>query len=169
MDILESVNSCYQGDGKKDMTYLIYLFFKKISKITEQFLFLVELYSEEFQETLSTKQGLFPAKNDILSSLAVGGRWITTQSNLQVCAVVYISLLSSIIVLFLANIYVFEVNNRNTRKGCEICSKLTGKLVLLLLTLNVFTPFSSVSIVDFEQANVSWIIHIPSRHLPAQS
>ena len=24
-----------------------------------------------------------------------------------------------------ANIYLFEVNNRNTRKRCEICSKLT--------------------------------------------
>ena len=60
------------------------LLFKKFSKITEKCLFLVGLYSEEFQETSCTKQGLFPAKNDILSSLAVGGRWITTQSSLQV-------------------------------------------------------------------------------------
>ena len=28
-------------------------------------------------------------------------------------------------------------------------------LVFLLLTLNIFTPFFSVSIVDFEQVNVS--------------
>ena len=28
-------------------------------------------------------------------------------------------------------------------------------LVFLLLTLNIFTPFSSVSIVDFEHVNVS--------------
>ena len=27
----------------------------------------------------------------------------------------------------LANIYLFNVNNRNTRKRCEICSKLTTK------------------------------------------
>ena len=26
-----------------------------------------------------------------------------------------------------ANIYLFKVNNRNTRKRCEICSKLTIK------------------------------------------
>ena len=26
-----------------------------------------------------------------------------------------------------ANIYLFKVNNRNTRKKCEICSKLTIK------------------------------------------
>ena len=38
------------------------------------------------------------------------------------------------------NICLFKVNNRNTRKRCEI----------------YFTPFSSVSIIDFEQVNVSW-------------
>ena len=44
-----------------------------------------------------------------------------------------------------ANIYLFKVDNRNTRKSCEICSKLTIK-----------TPEprqwrrSGVSIVDFE-------------------
>ena len=41
-----------------------------------------------------------------------------------------------------ANIYLFKVNNKNNRKRCEICSKLTMKtserLVFLLLTLNVF-------------------------------
>ena len=42
-------------------------------------------------------------------------------------------------------IYMFKVNNRNTRKRCEICSKLTIK-----------TPFSSVSIVNFEQVNADW-------------
>ena len=38
-----------------------------------------------------------------------------------------------------ANIHLLKVSNRNTRKRCKICSKLTIK-----------TPFSSVSIVDFE-------------------
>ena len=33
----------------------------------------------------------------------------------------------------------FKFYSRNTRKGCEICSKLTIK-----------TPFSNVSIADFE-------------------
>ena len=28
---------------------------------------------------------------------------------------------------YAANIYLFKVNNRNTRKNCEICSKLTIK------------------------------------------
>ena len=45
----------------------------------------------------------------------------------------------------------FKVNNRNNRKRYEICSKL-----ILLLTLNIFTPFPSVSIVNFEQVSVSW-------------
>ena len=40
---------------------------------------------------------------------------------------------------FPANIYLFKVNNRNTRKRCEICSKLTIK-----------TPERSESIVNFE-------------------
>ena len=64
-----------------------------------------------------------------------------------------------------ANIHLFQVNIRNTRKRCEICLKLTIKtledvidaiLVFLLLTENTFQPFSSVSIVNFEQVNVSW-------------
>ena len=29
-------------------------------------------------------------------------------------------------------------------------------LVFLFLTLNVFRTFSSVSVIDFEQVNVSW-------------
>ena len=39
-----------------------------------------------------------------------------------------------------AGIYLFKVNNRNTRAMCGICSKLTIKtpLVSLLLTLNRF-------------------------------
>ena len=33
-------------------------------------------------------------------------------------------------------------------------------LVFLLLTLNIFyTPFSSVSIADFEQVNINWEIY----------
>ena len=48
------------------------------------------------------------------------------------------------------NIYLFKVNNRNTREKCEICSKLTKKhqtdvidavLVFFLLTLNIFHAF----------------------------
>ena len=43
-------------------------------------------------------------------------------------------------------IYLFKVNNRNTRTRCEICSKLTIKpgvfMVSLLLTLNIFHTLS---------------------------
>ena len=38
------------------------------------------------------------------------------------------------------NIYLFKVNKRNTRKSCEICSRLTIT-VFLLLTLNIFHTF----------------------------
>ena len=57
------------------------------------------------------------------------------------------------------NIYLFIVNNSNTRKGCEICSKLTIKSPERRSTVFIvnfehisylFTPFSSVSSVGFE-------------------
>ena len=48
-----------------------------------------------------------------------------------------------------ANIYLFKVNNRNTRKRCEMSSKLTTKtpevfLVFLLLILKTPTSFLHV-------------------------
>ena len=49
------------------------------------------------------------------------------------------------------NIYLFKFNNRNTRKMCEICSKLIIKSPER--QRHQFTPFSSVSFVDFEQVN----------------
>ena len=46
--------------------------------------------------------------------------------------VVFVSLLSTLNILIrninLANIYLFKVNNRNSTKRCEICSKLTIKI-----------------------------------------
>ena len=50
------------------------------------------------------------------------------------------------------NIYLFKVNNRDTRKRCGICSELTIK--------TYFTPFASISVVEFEQVNVSWVTTI---------
>ena len=50
-------------------------------------------------------------------------------------------------------IYMFKVNNKNTRTRCEICSKLTIKT-----PWTCFTPCScsSVSIVNFEKVNADW-------------
>ena len=53
-----------------------------------------------------------------------------------------------------ANIYLFEVNYRHTRKRCEISSKLTIKTPERRLTFNTFYAFLSVSIVYLEQVNV---------------
>ena len=59
-----------------------------------------------------------------------------------------------------ANIYLFKDSSGNTRKRCEICSKLTIKTpsvtVSLLLALNMLCIFFSVSIVDFEEVFVCW-------------
>ena len=46
-----------------------------------------------------------------------------------------------------ANIYLLKVSSRNTRKRCELCSKLTIKTP---------EPRQLRSIDDFEQLNVSW-------------
>ena len=67
-----------------------------------------------------------------------------------------------------ANIYLFKVNNRNTRKGYETCSKFTIKPTeqLQWLRSGVFIVnfehisqlFFTVSIVDFEHENVSCVV-----------
>ena len=62
-----------------------------------------------------------------------------------------------------ASIYLFEVNNSNTRTLCDMCSKLTIKslelrhrrLMVSLLLLIYFTLFSGVPIVDAEQVNTA--------------
>ena len=53
--------------------------------------------------------------------------------------------------IFPANIYLFKVNSTKTPE------RRHSRRVFLLLTLIYFTPFSIVSIVDFEQVNVSWV------------
>ena len=50
-----------------------------------------------------------------------------------------------------ANIYFFKVNNKNTRKRYKICSTLTIKTPERRQWRQYFTPFSSVSILEFEQ------------------
>ena len=63
------------------------------------------------------------------------------------------------------NIYMFIVNNSNTRQVCKICSKLrimspqrrsTVFIVNFEHISHFFPPFSNVSIVGFEQINV-WL------------
>ena len=56
---------------------------------------------------------------------------------------------------FQANSYLFKVNNRNTRKRCEKCSKLIKTpdvndvvLLFLLLTLNIFQKHLEVAQKD---------------------
>ena len=67
------------------------------------------------------------------------------------------------------NIYLFKVSNRNTRKWCEICSKLTLKtselrdftvfIVNFEHILHLFLVFLVFSTVEFEHVNVSWGIN----------
>ena len=71
---------------------------------------------------------------------------------------------------FPANIYLIKVSNRNTRKRCEICSKLILKTperrqwhhsgVFIVNFEHISHLFSSISIVYLEQVNVSWVLFI---------
>ena len=67
------------------------------------------------------------------------------------------------------NIYLFRVNNSNTRKRREICSKLaimslqrrsTVFIVNFEYISYLFTPFSSVFTVGFDRLNVCWILQV---------
>ena len=62
-------------------------------------------------------------------------------------------------------LYLFKVNNRNFKKRCEICSKLTIKTPVrpqwccsgfFIVNFEKYVaPFSIVSIIDYEQVSVS--------------
>ena len=64
----------------------------------------------------------------------------------------------------------FKVINRNTRRRCEICSRLIIKTLerchwrrsgsfIVNFEYN-FTPFSSVSIINYEQVNAGWVFPV---------
>ena len=63
-----------------------------------------------------------------------------------------------------ASIYLFKVNNRSNRKTKKYETCPNDVLVFLLLTLNIFHTFHVVSVIDFEQANVSWLQSILYNH-----
>ena len=64
-----------------------------------------------------------------------------------------------------ANVYLFKFNNRNTRKRCKICSKLTIKtperrrwrrsVVFILNFEHISNLFLEGFFVEFEQVNIS--------------
>ena len=68
---------------------------------------------------------------------------------------------------FPANISMFKVSNRNATKRYEICSKLTIKnleqrqwrcfSICIVNFEHIITSSSSVSSIDFEQVNVTWV------------
>ena len=80
------------------------------------------------------------------------GRWALTRKALQDHSALLRRFGS--LLLLETNIHQFHVNNRSTSKRCEICLKLT-----INIPQRRHLPFSSVSIVDFEQANVCCFQH----------
>ena len=56
--------------------------------------------------------------------------------------------------IYPANIYLLKFSNT-----------IGNVLVFLLLTLNIFTSFASVNIVDFDQVNVCWVLALRSEEI----
>ena len=73
----------------------------------------------------------------------------TSYGLLEAFAQLTVTCLKSTMETLLKGVKLFKVNNKNASDVI---------LVFLLLTMNNFTPFSSVSIIDFKQINVSWIL-----------
>ena len=57
---------------------------------------------------------------------------------------------------FPVGIYLLKFNNRNTKKRCEICLKLTIKTPERRHT-SYFTPCSNVSVVNFGHVIAGWV------------
>ena len=68
---------------------------------------------------------------------------------------------NSVVWFYPSIIYMFKVNNGNTRTMCEICSKLTIKTTerrhWRQNDVIYFTHCSGVTTVDFEQMNAIWV------------
>ena len=58
--------------------------------------------------------------------------------------------------IFPANIYLFKSTIETLEKGVKYVRILTSFWYFYCELLTYFTPFSSVSNVDFEQVNISW-------------
>ena len=56
-----------------------------------------------------------------------------------------------------ANIYLFKVNYRNTRKGVKYVYDVNDVISCFCNFKHISHLFSSASIIDFEQVNLSWV------------
>ena len=61
--------------------------------------------------------------------------------------------------LYSTGIYMFKVNNRNTRARCEICSKLTIKTGVFIFNFKHISHLS-FSFVNFEHVNAGWVVTV---------
>ena len=93
---------------------------------------------------------------------SVTGRCFCQNQNIVFRLVIYLSILCNCP----ANIYLFKVNNRNTRKRCEISLKIAintsesrqrRRSGVLILNFEHLSSIFLVFLVDFEQGNVSCV------------
>ena len=103
-----------------------------ISKILEKLCHVdLKIQSFRFICSFSEKTGLFISMETALTRK----KKLKRQSNLNLF-LLYHLLLQQIRRRIPVGIYMFKVNNRNTRTRCEICSKLTYLMVLYLKLIN---------------------------------
>ena len=92
--------------------------------------------------------------------MPTGDEWLHKSSNLYFCCCLTHTN------NFPPNIYLFKVNNRDTGKTYEICFKLTIKTPERRHWRTDIDIFHTT--VNFEQVNVSWVIHIGHRVVEVQ-
>ena len=117
------LSECFWTTAKKNQKHLVFVV--TINQVYLSFIWLISLdrnerrkNGSEFESSL--KLHIFWAKSGFSETKGLYSHWLVSYSIIP------------------AGIYLFKVNNGNTRKTCEICSKLTIKMVPLLLNLNIF-------------------------------
>ena len=56
------------------------------------------------------------------------------------------------------NVYLFNVNKRNSRKGEEICSNNKDTRTMPIAYLTYSLPFSNVFVFNFDKVNIYWVL-----------
>jgi hypothetical protein len=91
--------------------------------------YIVEQFSEEFSDQANNIN--LPSKHDLILSLAVGGKWITTQCNLQVSSMYYYLLLLLPCLFGSINII---LQRKHTHIKCSIKLLLRGDFFVCYVT-----------------------------------
>ena len=106
------------------VTYYIKLFRGEVGRHNGIFMSLLLLVAETIRSCRNESEVLFLVHfSQFINGVNIGFNQMKN-SSFSLFIMIKVS-----VVLFPAKIYLFKIVNRNTRKGCEICSKLTMKIL----------------------------------------